>query len=78
HISAAGDGGCNISIERKLQAGEDLVLLRRGIIAPTLPCVSAAARANGADLSFDSAQSRFALRFASAVSGRSSERAGAP
>ena len=29
------------------------MLLRRGIITPTLPCVAAAARANGAVLDFE-------------------------
>ena len=39
--------GCHILIERNAKAqGEDLMLLRRGIIAPSLPCAAAAARAD--------------------------------
>jgi len=64
------ENGCHISIERSTQTeGEDLMLLRRGIIAPTLPCVTAAARANGAVLEFDSDTSRFSLTFSKAFPG---------
>jgi hypothetical protein len=63
--------GCHILIERNPgKPGEDLMLLRRGIIAPTLPCVAAAARANGAVLDFDAAASRFSLTFGKAFPGR--------
>ena len=62
--------GCHISIERSAQAeGEDLMLLRRGVIAPTLPCVAAAARANGAVLDFEPSSSRFSLTFGKAFPG---------
>jgi hypothetical protein len=71
HVSTTAAGGCNILIERSpALAGEDLALLRRGIIAPTLPCVDAAARANGAALEFDGAASRFSLTFGKALPGR--------
>jgi len=45
------------------------MLLRRGIIAPTLPCVAAAARANGAVLDFDPGLGRFSLTFGKAFPG---------
>lgn len=77
HVSAAPEGGCSILIERKpAEPGEDLALLRRGIIAPTLPCVMAAARANGATLDFDAAASRFSLTFNKAFPGRMTGEAG--
>jgi hypothetical protein len=63
--------GCHILVERSPgQSGEDLMLLRRGIVAPTLPCVAAAARASGATLDFDPAKSRFSLTFGKAFPGR--------
>ena len=68
-VSPTADG-CHISIERNAQAaGEDLVLLRRGLITPTLPCVAAAARANGAVLDFDPLACRFSLTFGKAFPG---------
>lgn len=70
HVSPTQDG-CHILIERNAgKPGEDLMLLRRGIIAPTLPCVAAAARANGAVLEFDAAAGRFSLTFGKAFPGR--------
>jgi hypothetical protein len=69
-VSATAQNGCHISIERDpTAAGEDLVLLRRGVISPTLPCVAAAARANGAALEFDASASRFSLTFSKAFPG---------
>jgi hypothetical protein len=69
-VSATPQNGCHILIERNAAArGEDLMLLRRGIIDPTLPCVAAAARANGAVLEFDAAASRFSLTFSKAFPG---------
>jgi hypothetical protein len=69
-VSATPQNGCHISIERNPAAqGEDLMLLRRGIIGPTLPCVAAAARANGAALEFDAAANRFSLTFSKAFPG---------
>jgi hypothetical protein len=69
--------GCHISIERRPGAvGEDMLLMRRGIISPTLPCVTAAARANGAVLEFDPGVSRFSLTFGKAFSGRMTGEAG--
>jgi hypothetical protein len=71
------ESGCHISIERSTQAqGEDLMLLRRGIIAPTLPCATAAARANGAVLDFDPIASRFSLTFSKAFPGLLTGQAG--
>lgn len=71
HVSTTPEGGCNILIQRDvIRAGEDLALLRRGIIAPTLPCVEAAARANGAALDFDGNVNRFSLTFGKALPGR--------
>lgn len=71
------ENGCHISIERSSQVeGEDLMLLRRGIIAPTLPCVTAAARANGAVVEFDPSTSRFSLTFSKAFPGVLSESTG--
>lgn len=63
--------GCHIAIDRSKpgegeHANEDLMLLRRGLIAPTLPCVTAAARANGAVLEFEPSTSRFSLTFSKA------------
>jgi len=70
-------GGCHISIERGAPiSGEDLMLLRRGIIAPTLPCVAAAARANGAVLDFDAHAHRFSLTFGKAFPGLLTGQAG--
>jgi hypothetical protein len=70
HVSPTKDG-CHILVERNPgKTGEDLMLLRRGIIAPTLPCVAAAARANGAALDFDQIASRFTLTFGKAFPGR--------
>jgi hypothetical protein len=70
HVSPTKDG-CHILVERNPgKMGEDLMLLRRGIIAPTLPCVAAAARANGAALDFDAVASRFTLTFGKAFPGR--------
>jgi hypothetical protein len=63
--------GCAIVIERRAAAaGEDLMLLRRGVIPPTVPVVGVAARANGARLEFDESAGRFALTFSKAFSGR--------
>jgi hypothetical protein len=76
-VSAAPEGGCHILVERNPGAGgEDLALLRRGIIAPTLPCAVAAARANGAVLDFDAGSSRFSLSFGEAFPGLLSGQAG--
>jgi hypothetical protein len=76
-VSPTAEGGCHILIERKPNAGgEDLMLLRRGIIEPTLPCVAAAARANGASLEFDASASRFSLVFDKAFPGRMTGEAG--
>ncbi len=70
-VSATAENGCYISIERQPDAqGEDLMLLRRGLIGPTLPCVAAAARARGAAVEFDAAASRFSLTFSKAFPGR--------
>jgi hypothetical protein len=71
------ESGCHILIERGPPAtGEDLMLLRRGIIAPTLPCVAAAARANGAVLDFDAGTNRFSLTFGKAFPGQLTGQAG--
>jgi hypothetical protein len=52
------------------------MLLRRGVIAPTLSCVAAAARANGAVLDFDPSSSRFSLTFVKAFPGLLTGQAG--
>jgi hypothetical protein len=71
------EAGCHILIERGTPAaGEDLMLLRRGIITPTLPCVAAAARANGAVLDFDPSTNRFSLTFGKAFPGLLTGQAG--
>jgi len=58
------EDGCRLVIERRAPApGEELMLRRRGVIDPTLPCVAAAARASGAVFEFDAAASRFTLSF---------------
>lgn len=63
--------GCHILVERAPQPlGEDLMLLKRGIIAPTVPCVAAAARAGGIALDFDPSRFRFSLTFGKAFPGR--------
>ncbi len=65
------EGGCHIVIDREADAaGEDLMLLRRGIIPPTLPVVTAAASANGAVLELDPVLGRFSLKFTKAFAGR--------
>jgi len=70
-VRATADGGCHILVQREpSELGEDLMLLRRGLIAPTLSCLSAAARANGAALSFDETARSFSLSFAQAFPGR--------
>ena len=69
--------GCHIAIERSSQVeGEDLMLLRRGIIAPTLSCVTAAARVSGAVVEFEPSTSRFSLTFSKAFPGVLSESTG--
>lgn len=71
------EDGCHLVIERQPSApGEDLMLRRRGVIAPTLPCVIAAARASGAALDFDASARRFSLTFGKAFPGRLSGEAG--
>jgi hypothetical protein len=76
-VSPTAESGCHILIERNPSAGgEDLMLLRRGIISPTLPSVAAAARANGAVLDFDPSASRFSLTFGKAFPGRMTGEAG--
>jgi hypothetical protein len=76
-VSATPDGGCNILVERNPgHAGEDLALTRRGVIAPTLACAMAAARANGAVLVFDASSSRFSLTFGKAFPGLLTGQAG--
>lgn len=71
HVSASPAGGCSILIQRGAQPhGEDLTLLRRGIVAPTLPCVLAAARQSGTVLGFDAGKSRFSLTLGEAFPGR--------
>jgi hypothetical protein len=71
------ENGCHILIERATPApGEDLMLLRRGIIAPTLSCVAAAARANGAVLDFEPSARRFSLTFGKAFPGLLTGQAG--
>jgi len=72
-IGASTPDGCRITIERNPRAGgEDLLLLRRGVIAPTLPCVKAAARASGGSLEFDPTVPRLSLTFGKAFLGRMS------
>ncbi|RYZ10222.1 MAG: hypothetical protein EOO73_01200 [Myxococcales bacterium] len=71
------ESGCSIVVERRADgAGEDLMLLRRGVIPPTVPVVTAAARANGALLEFDPELGRFALAFSKVFSGRVAGEAG--
>jgi hypothetical protein len=61
------EGGYHLLIEQGPPApGEDLMLRRRGVIEPTLPCVFAAARASGAVLDFDPNARRFSLTFGKA------------
>lgn len=61
------EDGCHLLIEQGPPGpGEDLMLRRRGIIPPTLPCVLAAARANGAVLDFNPEARRFSLTFGKA------------
>ncbi len=76
-VGPTPDGGCLISIAQSTgQTGEDLMLVRRGLIEPTLPCVKAAARANGAELSFDAAPRSFSLLFRKAFPARMADEAG--
>lgn len=70
-VSATAENGCHLSIERSADMrGDDLTLVRRGLIGPTLPCVAAAARASGASMEFDAAANRFSLTFSKAFPGR--------
>jgi hypothetical protein len=65
------ESGCHLVVERRTNvAGEDLMLLRRGIIEPTLPVVTAAAHVNGAALELAPSKTRFTLTFDQAFSGR--------
>ncbi len=76
-VVTSTEDGCHLLIERNPSAsGEDLMLLRRGIIPPTLPCVAASARANGAVLDFDPTQGRFSLTFGKAFPGLLTGQAG--
>lgn len=60
------EDGCRIVIEQGPPTpGEDLMLRRRGIIAPTFPCVVAAARASGAAVELE--PGRFSLTFGKAL-----------
>lgn len=70
-VTATPEGGCSMLVKLgAAERGEDLVLLRRGVIAPTLACAVAAARANGAQLLFDAGASRFELTFGKILPGR--------
>ena len=70
-LTATNHGGCHIAIQNERgEAGEDLMLLRRGLIPPTLACVTAAARSNGAVLNFDEQARHFSLTFTTAYPGR--------
>lgn len=69
--------GCHIEIQRGAAVqGEDLVLQRRGVIPPTLPCVRAAASASNVSFAFDADAPRLSLTFTPAISGRLSDAAG--
>jgi hypothetical protein len=71
------EAGCHLIIERRADAaGEDLMLLRRGIISPTLPVVTAAAQVNGATLELDGDAHRFSLTFSKAFSEHSASEVG--
>ncbi len=76
-VTASAAGGCEVHVGLQPGGlGEEVVLLTRGLIGPTLPCVTATAGANGAVLSFDSAERNFSLAFGRAFPGRMAGEAG--
>jgi hypothetical protein len=71
HARATEDGGCQIVVSREIAVtGEDLVLQRRGVIPPTLACVTAAARESGAALQLSPDGSQLSLLFSRAYPAR--------
>lgn len=63
-VSADRRGGCRVQIARRPHAtGEPLVLVPRGVIAPTLACLQAAARAGGGGLEWDESSGAALLRY---------------
>jgi hypothetical protein len=55
-------GSCRVSIDGSGAGGEDLVLIARGVIEPTLPCLRAVAHISGVSLAWE--EHAPALRFA--------------
>jgi len=63
-VISSDDRACRIRITRKaFVTGEPLVLVSRGIIEPTLPCLRAAATLSGADLEWYPASEEFSLSY---------------
>jgi len=60
-------GGCRIEVTRFQHAtGEPLVLVPRGVIEPTLPCLRVAARMGGGRLDWDEKRASFSLSYPAA------------
>jgi hypothetical protein len=63
-VSSDGRSACTIRIQRRESAtGEPLVLARRGIVDPTLPCLRAAAALSRAELEWNPSTSEFSLSY---------------
>jgi hypothetical protein len=57
-------GGCRIEVTRFPHAtGEPLILIPRGLIEPTLPCLRVAARMGGGKLDWDEKRASFSLSY---------------
>jgi hypothetical protein len=75
-VSGHGEEACIIRIVRRpFPTGEPLVLASRGIIEPTLPCLTAAARLTGGDVDWDVSGEAFTLRYPISQSQRQGESA---
>ena len=75
-VSNQGDGACTIRVVRRpFPTGEPLVLASRGIIEPTLPCLTAAAKLTGGDVDWDTLAETFTLSYPLSVAHRHGESA---
>lgn len=78
HVLVSGDDAlCRVSIDRQVHAtGEPLVLVSRGLIEPTLPCVLVAARLSGGSLEWDADRRAFLLTYRPAEDSRRTDLVG--
>jgi hypothetical protein len=64
-ITSDGEGSCIVRITRKAYAtGEPLVLASRGVVAPTLSCLEAAAALTGGKIDWNAEREEFSLAYA--------------